>query len=296
MNYKKKLSIIGIIVFFTVLVANTYATTKSFIWEIKAKNKKSSYLVGSIHMLDKSVYPLNDVFENAFKGADCLVVEANVADEKKMELGLLAMKLGIYKDKKTLKSSISPETYKLTNEKMKSLGLDITSLNKFKPWMVAMTIASTEMMQMGFNPNLGIDKHFLNMAKTKEILELEGIKFQINLFNNFSNEEQELFLFYTVTDESNTELEFKKIVKAWLAGDDKELNELVESNIKKYPKLKGMYYKLVDERNVNMAKTIDDFIKTTPKTYFVVVGAAHLVGENGLINLLKQKGYTLKQL
>jgi len=296
MNYKKKISIIGIIVFFTVLVANTYATTKSFIWEIKTKNKKSSYLVGSIHMLDKSVYPLNDVFEKAFKVSDCLVVEANVADEKKMELGLLTMKLGTYKDEKTLKNSISPETYKLASEKLKSLGLDITGLNKFKPWMVAMTIAATEMMQMGFNPDLGIDRHFLNMANSKEILELEGAKFQINLFNGLSEEEQELFLFHTVTDESNTELEFKAMIKAWLAGDDKELEELVERNIKKYPKLKGMYYKLVDERNVNMTKTIDDFIKTTPKTYFVVVGAAHLVGKNGLINLLKKKGYTLKQL
>lgn len=286
-----------IIIFSLMLVLTLGVFAKgSFIWEIRGENGKIDYLVGSIHMLDDSVYPLNGVFETAFSKSDCLAVEANVSDDKKMSLVSLTMKLGVYKGEKTLKKSISRETYKLTEKRLKELGMDIKGLDKFKPWMVAMTIASVEMVKLGFDPNKGIDKYFLNRAKDKEIIELEGIEFQLNLFNGLSEEEQELFLFHTVTDKSNTESEFKKMVDAWKKGEGEKLNELVELNIKKFPKLKNMYYKLVDERNVNMANKIDDFIKTTPKTYFIVIGSAHLVGDKGLINLLKKKGYTLKQL
>jgi len=290
---KKKIIIFTVI---TVFIMGAFLRGNSFIWEIKSDKVKSSFLVGSIHMLDDSVYPLSNVFETAFLNSDCLAVEANVSDDKRMALTSLTMKLGVYKGEKTLKSSISEETYKITEKRLKELGMDIKGLDKFKPWMVAMTIASVEMAKLGFDPNKGIDKYFLNKAEKKEIIELEGVEFQLNLFNGLSEEEQELFLFHTVTDKTNTESEFKKMVDAWKVGECKKFNELVELNIKKFPKLKNMYYKLVDERNVNMANKIDDFIKTTPKTYFVVVGAAHLVGERGLINLLRKKGYTLKQL
>ncbi len=294
----KKIIILSIFVILINFTVNIYGESKSFIWEIKKENIKTSYLVGSVHMLDKSVYPLNKAYDISFENSDSLMVEANVSAEKSGQLAMLALKLGSYKGDKTLKDSISKKTYDLAEKKLKKLGMDISGLNKFKPWMVAMTIVSVEMMKRGFDPELGLDKYFLKKAnlKSKEIIELEGAKFQLDLFNSFSEEEHELFLFNVITDDSNSEIEFKKLLNAWKNGDNETLNTLVTLNIKKYPELKNLYYKLIDERNFGMVKKIEDFLSVGNKSYFVVVGAAHLVGENGLINLLKKKGYTLKQL
>jgi len=213
----KKTIILSIFIILINFTANIYGESKSFIWEIKKENIKTSYLVGSVHMLDKSVYPLNKAYNISFNNSDSIMVEANVSADKAGQLAMLAMKLGSYKGDKTLKNSISKKTYDLAEKKLKKLGMDITGLNKFKPWMVAMTIASVEMLKRGFNPELGLDKYFLKKAdlKSKEIIELEGAKFQLDLFNSFSEEEHELFLFNVITDESNSEIEFKKLLNAW---------------------------------------------------------------------------------
>ncbi len=268
---------------------------KSFLWEIQADASKS-YILGSVHLLKKEMYPLKAAVEKAFTDSDVLVVEADVSADKMMDVAALTMKKGFYVGEETLKDNISANTYNLVKDWLKKNNMDIEGFHKFKPWMLALTITSMELVKMGFDPNYGIDKYFLEKAAgKKEILELEGIQFQLNLFDGLTREENDQFLFASLQEISGPKEEFDRMIEVWLKGDADLMEDLVTKNIQKFPKLKNLYQKLTDDRNVKMLEKILSFLDQD-KSYLIVVGAAHLVGKKGIIQLLRDRGFSLKQL
>lgn len=276
-------------------VVSMQAEDKVFLWQISSENGKS-YVMGSIHLLKKEFYPLPEVIEKAFADSQVLAVEANLSPEKAMEVAALTVKRGMYSGEDTLKDHISEKTYQFAGKVLKEMGMDIARFEKFKPWMLAMTVESMQLLKKGFDPNYGVDMHFLKKAaKEKEILELEGIGFQIDLFDSFTPKESEYFLFYTLQQASVEDEEIGQMAEAWARGDAAAVENFITRNIKKSPELQSVYDKLFDDRNFKMADKIAAYLKTD-KTYFVVVGAGHLVGKNGVIQLLKDKGFKVKQL
>lgn len=268
---------------------------KTFLWQIQSKTN-ISYILGSIHFLKKEMYPINKKIENAFEESDVLVVEANLSTDKIAEVTLLVMKRGMYAGDETLKKNISKRTYTLAEKNLKEYGMDISNFQKFKPWLLSMTITSFEMIKLGFDPNFGIDKYFLDKAlNRKEILELEGAEFQVNLLDSFSAEQQDKFLFYTLYETSKSKKEVEQMVNAWSDGDALGMEKILYENIQKFPGLRYIYKKLIDDRNEKMVDKIISFLKRDKK-FFVVVGAGHLVGKNGIIQLLKNKGFKLNQI
>lgn len=270
-------------------------TGKSFIWEIRTK-AGNSYLLGSLHVLKKESYPLQPAIEDAFTNTTSLVVEANLSQDKMMEVAALAFKKGVYAGDETLKDNLSEKTYNLAKQRLAEKGMDIELFEKTKPWMLAITIAGMEIMKLGFDPNYGIDKYFLDRASgKKEILELEGVDFQVNLLDSFSAEESDKFLFSTLQETGDYREELDKMVAAWEKGDAALMADLVDKSTREFPELKDLNKRLIDDRNHTMLEKILSFFKEE-KTYLVVVGAGHLVGKTGLVQLLKDKGFTLKQL
>ncbi len=268
---------------------------KTFLWQIQS-NTNTSYILGSIHFLKKDMYPLNKKIENAFEESSVLVVEANLSIDKIAEAILLIMQRGMYAGDKILKNNISKKTYTLAEKKLKEYGMDISNFQKFKPWFLAMTITSFELMKLGLDPNFGIDKYFLDKAlKKKEILELEGAEFQVNLLDSFSAEQQDKFLFYTLKETSKPGKDIENIVNAWSEGNAFEMEKILYESIQNLPELKDFYRKLIDDRNEKMVEKIESFLKTKKK-FFIVVGAGHLIGKNGIIQLLRNRGVNLTQL
>lgn len=271
------------------------STGKSFLWEVDSTLGKS-YILGSVHLLKKEHYPLKNAIEEAFKRTEALAVEADISAEKMAEGMMIMMQKGMYKGEETLKDNISEKTYQLAQEKLKELGMDIEGFRKFKPWMLAMTISSMELMKLGFNPNYGIEKYFLEKASgKKEILELEGLEYQANLFESLTEGENDKFLLSTIMEVNQLEKEIENIVKAWITGDTARMEQILTKYIQKYPDLKDLYKKILDGRNEKMVDKISSYLKTGKK-YFVIVGAAHMVGEKGIIRLLKNKGFSIRQL
>jgi uncharacterized protein YbaP (TraB family) len=271
------------------------STGKSFLWEVESAAGKS-YLLGSIHLLKKEHYPLRNIIEQAFERTDVLAVEADISGDKMFQEGMKMMQKGMYTGEETLQKNISPKTFQLARDKMKELGMDIDAFKTFKPWMLALTIESMEVMKMGFDPNFGIDKYFMDKAVgKKEIVELEGIGFQVELFDGFSKEENEKFLLSSIMEASRMKKEMNEMVDAWANGDTLKMERFLTENIGKYPELKGMYEKILDGRNERMVEKIAVYLKTG-KRYFIVVGAAHMVGEKGIVRLLQKKGIPVKQL
>ncbi len=270
------------------------AEQKSFIWKVRSKTG-TVYLVGSLHVFKKSLYPLPKKIEEAFGESEVLAVEAKV-DEINPEGLQKMLERAFYPDNETLEKHISKETFALTRSKLKELGVSIELFQRNKPWLIAMMLTTLELRKLGFDPAYGIDNYFLGKAKdTKRISELESADYQIDLLNTFSDNDQELFLLYTLKDLDTIEGEMNTLIEAWKSGDTKTMESVLAKGLAEDPGIARIYEKLFYERNKNMASKIDGFLKTGEK-YFVIMGAGHLVGKKGVLELLRERGYPVEQL
>jgi uncharacterized protein YbaP (TraB family) len=270
------------------------AFQKSFLWKIQSK-MNTVYVLGSLHYCKKEIYPLSEKIEKAFSQSEILVVEADVSDVRRIDLQQL-IERAFYPENDTLKNHVSPEIYERVVKETQGLGIPVALLNRQKPWFLAITLVALESLKLGFDPNLGIDKYFLSKADgEKEIMELESLDYQLDLLSGLSDKNQELFLLYTLKDLTILEQELGKLTQAWSSGDTKAMESILTRSVSEDRRLCSVFEKVVYERNRKMASRIEDFLKTR-KTYFVIIGAGHLVGDRGIIESLKGKGFQVEQL
>ena len=267
---------------------------KSFLWKIQSDANRV-YVLGSLHFAKKEMYPLRQEIENAFDQSDFLVVEANVNDIGRVDVQKL-MESALYPGNDTLEKHVSPEIYERVKKEIGGLGLPPELINKQKPWFLAMTLEALESIKLGLDPKFGIDLYFLLKAEgKKKILELESLDYQISLLSGLSDREQELLLLYTLKDFDTMEQELDKMIQAWTSGDVKVMESLMTKSVSEDRRFSFVLEKLIYERNKKMASKIKDFLKAK-ETYFIIVGAGHLVGNEGIIELLKRDGYRVEQL
>jgi len=266
---------------------------KSCLWKIQS-GKNAVYVLGSIHFLKKDSYPLARAIEEAFEDSEKLVLELDFGALDPVGSQKVMLEKGLYRDGRTLQGSLSKETYALAQKAMRESGMDIQALNEFEPWAVALTVMSLRLQKLGYDPNHGIDKHFFNKAKTagREVLGLETFEFQLDLLDKLPADTQELLLLQTLSDLEVIEEELDRIIRSWASGDTEMLASLLLGSFKEYP---VVYQSLILDRNKSWLPRIEQFL-TQDKNFIVVVGAGHLVGEEGVIALLREKGYVVEQL
>jgi uncharacterized protein YbaP (TraB family) len=241
------------------------------------------------------MYPLNKKIEDAFDKSEVLVVEANINDIGQIDIQRL-LETAFYSGNETLEKHVSRETYELVKKEFGGLGIPLELVNKQKPWFLALTLTSMELVKLGFDPSYGIDIYFLSKATDKKnIKELESIDYQINLFSKFSDNDQELFLLYTLKDINVLGQEVDKLMQAWTSGDTKTMESIISKSIGDDRRMSSIYEKIIYERNRNMALRIEELLRTK-QTHFVIVGAGHLIGNKGIIEILRGKGYDVEQL
>jgi uncharacterized protein len=266
---------------------------KTFMWKVEDKGPVV-YILGSVHFLKKENYPLDPKIEKAFEAADTLIVEADISDMKKIDPQIIAGK-ALYGENDSLKNHVSRETYDFIKQEAARLGLPMEIVDRQKPWILSLTLASLEIMKLGYTPQFGIDRYFLSkVGRVKRVLELEGFAYQMNLLSSLSAEEQELLLLFTLKDLKSAGDQVDNLVNAWAAGDAPGLEAILQKKLQEDPRTHSFYEKFLYLRNREMAGKIEFYLKTNG-TYFVVVGAAHLTGEKGIIQMLKAKGYKVQQ-
>jgi hypothetical protein len=267
---------------------------KNFLWKVQSKTS-TVYVLGSIHFMKKEAYPLNMKIEDAFDKSNVLVVEANINDINQIDVQKL-IESAFYPVNETLEKHVSKETYELLKKEFEGFGIPFEIINKQRPWFLALTLTSLELLKLGFDPANGIDMHFLLKADgKKKIAEIESVDYQINLLSRFSDREQEFFLLYTLKNINTTGQELDGLFRAWVTGDTKSMESIITKPVAEDRNLSSLYEKLIYERNRNMVLRIEEFLKTK-ETYFVVVGAGHLVGKKGIIEMLKGKGFHVEQI
>jgi uncharacterized protein YbaP (TraB family) len=253
------------------------------------------YLLGSIHFLKQENYPLNPGIEKAFAQSNSLVVEADISDPGKFNSDKMLLS-AVYPENDSLENHISRETYEFVKKEAGKLGMPPELIARQKPWFLALTLEALQLMKLGFDPAYGIDAYFLSKAQgSKKILELEGVNEQLNLLSSFSDKDQELFLVYTLRDLNILGNETTGLIKAWSTGNANGIESIITRTVREDRRLEPIFKRLLDDRNKGMVSTIEGYLKTR-ETYFVVVGAGHLVGDNGIVRMLKEKGYSVEQL
>jgi len=265
-----------------------------FLWRVRSKTT-TVYILGSLHFFKKEFYPLNEKIEEAFSQSQVLVVEANIKEPAGLDVQKLK-EIAFYTRDDHLAKHVSPETYELVRKETGRLSIPLEAIHQQKPWFLAFTFQALELLKLGFDPRYGIDMHFLTKAgDKKKIVELEGLDYQLNLLSRLSEKDQELFLLYTLKDIHIIGREADRYVRAWTFGDTKTMESLITEGMPEEVKLSSIPEKFFDARNKNMSSRIEEFL-TTKETHFVVVGAGHLVGKKGIIEMLIGKGYLVDQL
>jgi uncharacterized protein len=275
------------------LLVATAAQAKSFAWKVTGKTG-AIYLVGSVHLLSTDFYPLQPALDAAYKDSDLLVEEVDMAELTDPASQLALLGRAMLPSTTPLEKVISPDTYALLVKRAAALGLPIEPFKLLKPWMAALTLVQLEWQQAGFDPQLGLDKHFYDQAKAdgKATQGLETAEYQISRLDGMTMEQQEHLLAESLKELDDEKANMKKLVDAWRSGDAPTVEKIVLSDLKAEPVL---YQRLLVERNRNWMPKIEALF-ARPKHALVVVGAAHLVGPDGLLAALRAKGYTVEQL
>jgi uncharacterized protein YbaP (TraB family) len=268
------------------------AQEKSLLWQV-SRDDKSIFLLGSIHYLRKDNYPLNQTILNALDASKRLVLEIDLNRTSTESAQRSTLEKAIYRDGTTLAQNVSPETYELASRRANELGLDMRILNPMKPWFAALTMIAINLQRMGFDPKFGVDRHLAERAKSsgKPTSGLETLESQLGIFDQLSNREQELMLRETVEEIERLNKEINAIVQAWLKGDDNRLTTLLLTGMQEYPDL---YENVLVERNRRWVTDIEKLVQQGSGA-MVVVGAAHLVGKDSVVEMLKAKGYSVEQ-
>lgn len=300
------------VVFATRFIEHIYkeldAGSKGLVWKVENIDEDSNnivYLLGSVHLGTSEVYPLHADLKNAYNSSDELYVEANTLEISDVMEEYI--KIIMYEDGSTIDEHISAETYEKLEKVAELMGLPMEQLKLFKPWSLAndisalTTTASQTLEEAQKSSTLGIDMYFMSNAIVdgKHINELEGVLYQGNLLNSLSSEFQEANLDEVLTTILNPE-EYEgpssgDMLNEWLGYfKDGDVEGMVESYLP-YVGDDELSLMLFGIRDINMAKNIGELLEQEGEnTYFVVVGAGHLIVENSVLDHLEEAGYEVE--
>ncbi|UCF02092.1 MAG: TraB/GumN family protein [Deltaproteobacteria bacterium] len=267
-------------------------TEKNFLWSVE-RGKSTMYLLGSIHLLPTELIALDEAIEAGYSDSKIIAFETNIDGLSDPAFEAKVTSLGLLPAGQTLEQHVSKQTYALLQQKVGELGLQVEIFNQFKPWLCALTLTSMELQRLGFNPNYGIDRFFFDRAKQdgKDIRFLETIDDQLGLFTEMNGQEEDSFLAKVLQDLGTMRVKVIDMINAWKSGDSNKLASMVKMEFEGYPEV---YAKMLVERNQKWVKQIEDLSKQNGHT-LVVVGAAHLVGDDSILELLKRKGFEVEQ-
>ena len=243
--------------------------------------------------MKKESYPLSSAIENAYKNSEILVFETDIESMNDPAFQVKMMAFGMYQDGSTLKKKIPEKLYSQLQEKMNGYGLNLAQFDLFKPWFCAIAISMAELKKLGFDETLGIDNFFFNRAKQdhKKRSFFETNEFQLNLFSAMEQVNQALFLEQTLKDIEIIETLFSEIMNYWTNGDAEKLGMIINKSFLDYP---AIYERFITARNNTWLPKIEGLLRQD-KNVFIIAGAGHLVGEQGIIKMLKERGYKIEQ-
>jgi uncharacterized protein YbaP (TraB family) len=270
------------------------ATAKAPVWKV-SKGDDYVYLGGTIHLLSKDDYPLPGAFETAYENVDDIVLETDAAALAAPEVQARVLNAISYQDHRALSNVLDRGTYRQLDALLKSKGIPIAVFDRFTPAGAMMALTQFELQRQGLIGGDGVDAHFGRRATrdNKESLFLESFEQQLSFIESMNQLEPNLVVKSGINDIEKLETLWADLLRAWRTGNLDQLETIGIVAMKRdFP---SMYQTILVKRNDDWLKQIDIMMKNEGKE-FILVGALHMAGADGLIQRLKTTGYTVHQL
>jgi len=265
---------------------------QSSVWKLEGKGN-TVYIGGTMHLLSAEDYPLPPEFDSAYARSEVLVFEADIKKMEEPAMMQKVMMMAMYQDDRTLESELSEEVYQLLESECARLDISLSDFSKFKPSMVVLIYAVKKLQQSGLSED-GVDQYYysLALADHKGILFLETSESQLELMFGDDEEDYDQAIRQFFDDQKKMDRIGDDIKESWRKGKGKLFIRMQKEMKKEYP---DIYKKILTDRNMNWISEIDSYLDNE-KVEFVMVGALHLPGPEGVLEILKDKGYKLIQL
>jgi uncharacterized protein len=275
------------------LTAPLIAAAASPVWAIHGPHN-TVYLAGSVHLLKADDSALPAAFNRAYTGSKGLVMELDVGNVSPLETTTWMLEHGTLPPGTTLRQRLGDTRYQRVASEASHLGLPTELLEPFQPWVVGMELLELQYQKLGFQSDAGVEQQLDQRAQAdgKPVTGLETVSDQLGVLGALSDEDQVHFLDMIVGEMDEVDSDTKEVIVAWRNGDAAHLGALLSEEYKSFP---ALYRTLVSERNKHWMPQIETLLQSQ-QDYFVVVGALHLVGDGGLLDLMRRAGYEPEQL
>ena len=252
------------------------------------------YLLGSVHLLREQDHPLPRVIDEAYDDAETLYMELDMDDLDPLLMQATINRLGMLEEGTSLRDVMGEELYAEAMAVAVELEIPLEMLERTEPWFAAITVEQLALARIGFNPSYGVEMHLLRKASRdgKTILGFESVEQQLAYLDGLSLDAQLALLMQTLTESAAIREVMDDLILAWRSGDIDFLEQTLLDDVSGYPEL---YDTIVANRNRLWVDTIDELLEQG-EDYLVVVGALHLVGEDGVPQLLRQRGVRITQM
>ena len=280
--------------FLICITLHSHAFAKTSVWKA-SKNGNSIYLGGTVHILKKEDFPLPCEFQTAYHYSDKLFFETDISALNSPALAQTLLQKGVYPAGEGLSKKLKPETLQSLKTYLASLGLPPESFLNFKPGMLLTIITIAELQKLGITGD-GVDQHFYNLGKSdnKAISYFEEPEQQLDFLLQMGINNEDSFIKYVLSTVGKTQVQFPELMSSWRSGDLESISRSAELDElrSKFPQ---SYDAMLTRRNNNWLKKIDNLIDTAEVEY-ILVGAAHMAENEGLLVQLRKKGYKIEQL
>lgn len=264
-----------------------------FLWRY-TQGQSTVYLAGTVHVLKEGFFPLPQQYEQAFQASDKLVVEAAVDNLSPEEIQQKMLGYALLPDG-SLRDVLAPETYAQLRQYAQAYGLPLEQLQSFNPALVSQQLSIFAITAMGYDPALGMEAHFSARIDRQNLLELESVDAQLELLLGQPLPVQKIILRDTLAEFDDIAEQTNQMLSAWASGDDAALAALVRDQTGTSAEAQQFLKELLDDRNTHMAARIAQMLNN-PGRYFVLVGSAHLAGEQSVITELRKHGFYGKRI
>jgi uncharacterized protein YbaP (TraB family) len=269
------------------LLGSLSAQAASPVWAIRGEHG-TVYLAGSIHLLRSADATLPPAFERAYHKSSILVMELDLGRLSPQDVADWMSRHGRAAPG-TVRRSLGEERFQKVVTEAARLGVPAQTVESEAPWLLGLQLLDLEYLKAGFDPDAGVEEQLTQRARGdgKPTAGLETLEQQLGVFGTMGMSDQTRFLMLTVNELPELPRETQDVVTAWKAGDAPRLAQLLGEEYKSFPRL---YRALVTERNQHWLPQIEKLLGQSQDS-LVVVGALHLVGDGGLLELLRRDGH-----